>query len=220
MAGVFFPYFASQHCVQHTGNGMSTTIGTEVASDKIFVCAQLFDATPHCPWPFPCVLGGMEGGSRIKITHKSSILKKGYHQPWRAATLTCSNIWLKLCVPKLSAPFCRFREMPLSQFQLETLKNRATIIQIQKANHKKPGSKAFERFPSCTATGDATTKSVMWQGLTAILVFFFRRFLTSCPYIRLGQETQKEQLPNGKMWLQMLTGGWWRRMRPQKFCTK
>ena len=63
----------------------------------------------------------------------------------------------------------RFGEMPLSQLQLEALKNSATAIQIQEANPKKPGSKAFERFDrykTATTIGDATAKGANWQDLT------------------------------------------------------
>ena len=59
--------------------------------------------------------------------------------------------------------------MPLSQLQLEALKNSATAIQIQEANPKKPGSKAFERFDrykTATTIGDATAKGANWQDLT------------------------------------------------------
>ena len=60
-------------------------------------------------------------------------------------------------------------KMPLSQLQLEALRNSATIIQIQPDNPKKSGSKAFERFDrykAATTIGDATNKGANWQGLT------------------------------------------------------
>ena len=60
--------------------------------------------------------------------------------------------------------------MPLSQLQVEALKNPATIIQIQDSNPKKPGSKAFERFDRykmATTIGDATAKGANWQDLPA-----------------------------------------------------
>ena len=82
-------------------------------------------------------------------------------------------IGLKRCAQALCSSPCsvprRFGEMPLSQLQLETLKNSATAIQIQEANPKKPGSKAFERFDrykTATTIGDATAKGANWQDLT------------------------------------------------------
>ena len=56
-----------------------------------------------------------------------------------------------------------------SQLQLEALKNWATAIQIQEANPKKPGSKAFERFDrykTATTIGDAPAKGANWQDFT------------------------------------------------------
>ena len=85
--------------------------------------------------------------------------------------------WLKLQAAsckvrssRVSALPASFRNMPLSQLQVEALKNPATIIQIQDSNPKKPGSKAFERFDRykmATTIGDATAKGANWQDLTA-----------------------------------------------------
>jgi len=52
---------------------------------------------------------------------------------------------------------------------MEALKNPGTIIQIQKTNPQKPGSKVFERFDgykTATTIGDATAKGANWQDLT------------------------------------------------------
>ena len=59
--------------------------------------------------------------------------------------------------------------MPLSQAQVEVLKTPTTVIEIQGANPKKPGSKSFERFDrykTATTIGDATTKGANWQDLS------------------------------------------------------
>ena len=59
--------------------------------------------------------------------------------------------------------------MSLSQAQVEVLKAPTTVIEIQGANPKKPGSKSFERFDrykTATTIGDATTKGANWQDLS------------------------------------------------------
>ena len=59
--------------------------------------------------------------------------------------------------------------MPLSQLQLETLRNPAAVIRIQESNLKKPGSKSFEKFDlykTETSIGNATAKDANWQDLT------------------------------------------------------
>jgi len=71
------------------------------------------------------------------------------------------TFWLKhLCSLSCSLPR-RFGEMPLSQLQLEALKNPAPVIQIQEANPKKPGSKAI---------GDATAKGATKIGRTSRVI--------------------------------------------------
>ena len=87
----------------------------------------------------------------------------------------------------------RLGTMPLSQIQLEALKNPATIIQIQPDNPKKPGSKAFERFDrykTATTIGDATSKGANWQDLTTD---FEKEFL-KIPDLMPVDEVQNEEL--------------------------
>ena len=91
---------------------------------------------------------------------------------WLTHTDYCAEfqvVTLEVLCPSSCPVPRRFGEMPLSQLQLEALKNPATAIQIQEANPKKPGSKAFERFDrykTATTIGDATAKGANWQDLT------------------------------------------------------
>ena len=76
----------------------------------------------------------------------------------------------KLSSSRVSGLPANFRKMPLSQLQVETLKNPATIIQIQENTSKKRGCKAFGRFDRhkmATTIRGATAKAANWQDLTA-----------------------------------------------------
>ena len=70
--------------------------------------------------------------------------------------------------------------MPLSQEQVDALKNPATMIEIQMENPKKPGSKAaerFDRYKGATTIQDATAKGANWQDLSSD---FEKGFLKVC----------------------------------------
>ena len=73
------------------------------------------------------------------------------------------SVWLQcLCASVISA----IDRMPLSQEQIDALKNPETMITIQVENPKKPGSKAAERFAlykAATTIQDATIKGANWQ---------------------------------------------------------
>ena len=94
----------------------------------------------------------------------------------------------------------RFGTMPLSQIQLEALKNPATIIQIQPDNTKKPGSKAFERcdrYKTATTIGHATSKGANWQDLTTDFEKEFLKIPDLMPVDAEGSGGTKRGAPAG-----------------------
>ena len=61
-------------------------------------------------------------------------------------------------------------DMPLSQLQIDALKNPTTVIEIQTDNPKKPGSRAaerFDRYKMATTIQEATNQGANWQDLSA-----------------------------------------------------
>ena len=94
----------------------------------------------------------------------------------------------------------RFGDMPLSQLQLEALKNPATAIQIQEANPKKPGSKAserFDRYKTATTIGDATAKGANWQDLTGDFEKEYLKIPDLMPVDAAGPGSTKRAAPEG-----------------------
>ena len=90
--------------------------------------------------------------------------------------------------------------MPPSQFQVEALKNPGAIIQIQKANPKKPGSKAFgrfDRYKTATTIRDATAKGANWQDLTADFEREYLKIPALMPVDEAGPGSTKRSAPEG-----------------------
>eukprot|EP00434_Breviolum_minutum_P015816 symbB.v1.2.013933.t1/scaffold996.1/size145880/14 len=90
--------------------------------------------------------------------------------------------------------------MPLSQDQIDALKNPETMIEIQMENPKKPGSKAaerFDRYKAATTIQDATTKGANWQDLSSD---FEKGFLKVCgpkPLETIASGSTKRAAPEG-----------------------
>ena len=90
--------------------------------------------------------------------------------------------------------------MPLSQDQVDALKNPATMIEIQMENPKKPGSKAaerFDRYKAATTIQDATAKGANWQDLSSD---FEKGFLKICgpkPLEPIASGSAKRAAPEG-----------------------
>ena len=73
-------------------------------------------------------------------------------------------------------------------------------IQIQEANPKKPGSKAFERFDrykTATTIGDATAKGANWQDLTGDFEKEYLKIPDLMPVDAAGPGSTKRAAPEG-----------------------
>ena len=90
--------------------------------------------------------------------------------------------------------------MPLSQEQIDALKNPETVISIQLLNPKKPGSKAaerFDRYKAATSIQDATAKGANWQDLSSDFEKGFLKICDSVPMGSIGLGSTKRAAPEG-----------------------